>query len=289
VRPDGTVEPTSAPPAAYTDPAVSPDGHLAAVSIQGPTQTLWIYDFARSTMTTLPSNGSSQAPFWTPDGKRLVYRGTRTGYRNLYWRSADGAGDEERLTMSDTLQTPSPLARDGAHLPFTEIGVDTGRDIWTLDLRHEQRVPQPVTRTRFNESSPTLSPDGRWLAYLADESGRMELYLRAFPVGGGKIAISKDGASEPRWSRDGRALFYRNGNRMMAVTIDTGTAPRPGTPRVLFEGHYQLSDTSGGGYDVATDGRFLMIQPTAPNDGASRINVVFGWLDDLKSRAQKTP
>jgi serine/threonine-protein kinase len=284
VNRDGTVEPTSAPPAAYTDPSVSPDGGLVAVSIQGPTQTLWIYDVARSTLTTLPSNGSSQAPQWTPDGKRLVYRGTRAGYRNLYWRSADGAGEEERLTTRDTLQTPSPLARDGLHVLFTDTGADTGQDIVMLDLQQQPRVPQPVIKSRFNEVSGALSPDGRWLAYLSDESGRMELYLRAFPAGGGKIAISRDGAFEPRWSRDGRELFYRNGDRMMGVTIDAGATPRPGTPRVLFEGRYQLTDTGAGGYDVAPDRRFLMIQPTARNDSVSRINVVLGWLDDLKAR-----
>jgi eukaryotic-like serine/threonine-protein kinase len=129
-------------------------------------------------------------------------------------------------------------------------------------------------------------PDGRWLAYLSDESGRVELYLRAFPAGGGKIAISKDGASEPRWSRDGRELFYRNGDKLMAVTIGAGASPQPGSPHVLFEGRYQLTDTGAGGYDVAADGRFLMIQPTAPNDSPSRINVVLGWLDDVIARAQ---
>jgi serine/threonine-protein kinase len=286
VHRDGTVEQTSAPPMAYTDPSVSPDGRLAAVSIQGPTQTLWIYDFARSTMTTLPSNGSSQAPSWTPDGTRLVYRGTRAGYRNLYWRSADGAGDEERLTTSDTLQTPSLLARDGVHLPFTDTGANTSQDVWMLDLRQQPRVPQAVIATRFSEAAGPLSPDGRWLAYLSDESGRVELYLRAFPAGGGKIAISKDGASEPRWSRDGRELFYRNGDKLMAVTIGAGASPQPGSPHVLFEGRYQLTDTGAGGYDVAADGRFLMIQPTAPNDSPSRINVVLGWLDDVIARAQ---
>jgi len=282
VRRDGTVEATSAPARAYTDPAVSPDGRFAAVSIQGPTQTLWIYDFERSTLTTLPSNGSSQSPHWTPDGRRLVYRGTRAGYRNLYWRSADGAGDEERLTTGDTMQTPSPVSREDE--VYTNIGVETGPDLWLLNLRQQPRVPQPIVKTLSNESSPALSPDGRWLAYLSNESGRFEAYVRPFPIAGGKIAVSKDGASEPRWSRDSRELFYRDRDRMMAVTVGSS----PGAPRVLFEGRYQITDTGGGAYDVAPDGRFLMIQPTAPNDSSTRINVVLGWLDDIRSRVQDT-
>jgi serine/threonine protein kinase/Tol biopolymer transport system component len=280
VRRDGTVEATGAPPAAYTDPAVSPDGRFAAISIQGPTQTLWVFDFARSTMTTLPSNGSSQAPVWTADGKRLVYRGTRAGYRNLFWRSADGASDEERLTTSDTLHTPSPLSRDGAFVLFSDIGSDTASDIWILDLRPQSAARQ-MLKSRFNEVSPAVSPDGHWLAYLSDESGRTELHLRTFPAGGGKIVISNDGAAEPRWSRDSRELFYRNGDRMMAVPIGPSG---PGTPHVVFEGRYQTTDTGVGGYDVAPDGRFLMIQPAASTAKASRINVVLGWLDDVKSR-----
>jgi len=183
------------------------------------------------------------------------------------------------------LQTPSPLARDGALLPFTDTAPGTAQDIWILDLRQRPPVPQSVIATRFNEASGALSPDGRWLAYLSNESGRMELYIRAFPAGGGKIVISKNGAAEPRWSRDGRELFYRSGARMMAVTIETGASPRPGTPHALFEGRFQPTDTGAGGYDVAPDGRFLMIQPTAPNDSGSRINVVFGWLEDVTARA----
>ena len=288
VRRDGSVEATGAPVGAYTDPSISPDVRFAAVSIQGPTQTLWIYDFARSTLTTLPSNGSSQAPYWTSDSKRIVYRGTRAGYRNLFWRAADGAGDEERLTTVETLQTPSTPSRNDAYELFTDNGADTGGDIWMIDLRQLPRVPQPVVKTRFNESSPALSPDARWLAYLSNESGRTELYLRPFPAAGGKMAISTDGASEPHWARDGRELFYRSGEKMMAVTIGAGPSRNPGSPHMLFEGHYQISDTGGGGYDVAPDGRFLMIQPTAPTDIDTRIHVVFGWLDDMKARVQNT-
>jgi Tol biopolymer transport system component len=116
-----TVEEVAAPPNGYTDPAISPDGRFAAVSIQGPMQTLWIYDFARSALTTMASMGSSQAPLWTPDGRRVIYRSTTSGSRNLFWRSGDGGGDEERLTTGNRLQTPGSISDDGAILLFTEV------------------------------------------------------------------------------------------------------------------------------------------------------------------------
>jgi serine/threonine-protein kinase len=287
VRRDGTIEQTGAPANAYTDPAVSPDGRSVAVSIQGPTQTLWIYDFARSTLTTLPSSGSSQAPLWTSDGRRVIYRATKNGYRNLFWRSADGAGEEERLTTSDRMQTPASISHDNATLLFSDISPDTGRDIWTLGLRQQARAPQPLINSRFGESGAVLSADDRWLAYVSNESGREEIYVRPFPGPGGKLAISIGGGGEPRWSKDGHELFYRSEDRMMAVDVRTSEqSPTAGSPRQLFDGHFQVSDTGLGGYDVAADGRFLMVQPTARPKPTTEIAVVLGWFDDLTARVR---
>ncbi len=279
---DGHVEPVPAPPNAYTDPAVSPDGRSVAVSIQGPTQTIWIYDIARSTLTTLPSMGSSQAPVWTPDGRRLVYRGTRAGYRNVFWRAADGAGEEERLTTGETMQTPTSLSSDGMLLFFVDTAADTGADMLMMRL-DGGRQPQVVLRTRSSEAAPLLSPDGRWLAYSSNESGRGEIYVRPFPNAGGKFAISTGGGSEPRWSRDGRELFYRNGDKMMAVAMASGSIFTAGSARLLFEGQYQVNDAGAAGYDVSPDRRFLMIEPTALQQPATRINVVLNWFDDVNA------
>jgi Tol biopolymer transport system component len=194
----------------------------AASSLQGPTQSLWIYDFTRLTMTTLPSSGSSQAPFWTSDGRRLVYRGTRSGSRTLYWRAADGSGEEERLTTSTSLQTPGSISHDGTGLFFTTIMAGTGGDIWSMSLVDRQQPPQAVLQTRFAESSPHISPDGHWIAYISNESGRPEIYVQPFPGLGSKLLISTDGGAEPHWSSDGRELFYRKDDTMMGVTLKTG-------------------------------------------------------------------
>ena len=147
----GSVQPLNSPPGAYTDPAISPDGRSVAVSIQGPTQTIWVYDLTRSTLTPLPSAGSSQSPTWTSDGHRLVYRGTRNGYRNLFWRSADGSNDEERLTIADILQTPASISDDNAVL-FDQTSPDTGRDIWKVARRRTSRRTSPQDRIQRGAS-----------------------------------------------------------------------------------------------------------------------------------------
>ena len=146
-------------------------------------------------------------------------------------------------------------------------------------------VPQPVVKTRFSELSARISPDGRWLAYTSDESGRFEIHVGAFPGPGGRIVISIGGGTEPRWSKDGRELFYRAGDRMMAVTLAPGSVLTASSPRLLFEGRYQVSDASSGGYDVSSDGRFLMVQPTVPEQPATEFNIVLGWFNDVKTRA----
>jgi serine/threonine-protein kinase len=287
---DDAVTALPAPPDAYTDPAISPDGRSIALSVQGTTQKIWIYDVVRSTLTTLTSTGSLQSPIWTPDGRRVVYRATRDGYRNLFWRLADGGGEEERLTTSERLHTPSSISRDGQFLFYTEVAPDSGQDIWVLNLSAQPRMPQAVVKTPFAEVAPSISPDGHWLAYGSDESGRSEIYVSAFPGPGGRTVISTQGGQEAHWSNNGRELFYRAGDRMMAVTFAPGSSPSVGSPRVLFEGRYQVSDTGRAGFGVSSDGqRFLMIEPTVPEQPATEFNIVLGWFNDVKARVGGTP
>jgi eukaryotic-like serine/threonine-protein kinase len=218
----GDVEPLSAPTRNYGRPQTSPDGHHAAVEISGGTIGIWIYDFSRTTLTPLTSAGSSQASTWTPDGNHVAYRGTRTGFRNLFWKAADGTGDEERLATSENTQTPGSWSPDGKWLAYHEASSTTGNDIWVLPVNGD-RKPQVFLRTPFQEGNPRFSPDGRWVAYESTESGRNEVYARPFPGSGAKSQISTQGGTEPVWSRNGRELFYLNGDKMMAV--DTATQP----------------------------------------------------------------
>ena len=278
----GTMEPLPAPPQPYNDPTISPDGRQAVVTVRAGTLGLWIYDFSRATLTALTTKGSAQDAVWTPDGKRIAFRQTLSGHRNIYWKPADGSGDEERLTTSENLQTVSSFTPDGKWLAFWETDPATSLDIWLLPLSGD-RKPQVFLKTPFSEYNPRFSPDGQWLAYVSNESGRDEIYVRRFPGAGGKWQISTAGGNAPVWSRDGQELFYRSADKTMAV--DVRTRPAFGSPRVLFEARYPVSTTSVSGYDVFPDGRrFLRPQQLEPEQAATQVNVVINWFEDVKRR-----
>ena len=284
----GAVEPLGAPPHMYRGPGLSPDGGRVAVEISEASNDIWVYDIARNTLTRLTFEGANVQPHWTPDGKRVTWRSIREGGPgNLFWKLADGTGAVERLTTSEFRQNPSSWSPNGQFLAFHQqpsVGSSpTNRDIWILPLEGE-RKPQSILQTQFNELAPVFSPDGRWLAYVSDESGRNELFVRPFPkVEEGKWQISTDGGVEPRWAPNGRELFYRNelGDRMMAVDITTEPTFGAGTPRLLFEGVYTRSAGGSAFYDVTPDGqRFVMVQ--AQQGAGAQINVVLNWFEELK-------
>jgi serine/threonine-protein kinase len=278
----GHVEPTAAPLRNYLDVALSPDGRHAAVTILGATWDVWLYDFSRSTLTPLTSGGSSQWPEWTPDGQRVVYRGTRAGFRNLFWKNADGSRDEERLTTGESIQTPTSLSPDGKWLIFDEQDPTTGQDVWVLPLDGD-RKPQKLLSSPFNEQSARLSPNGRWLAYMSNESGRDEVYVRPFPGPGAKSQVSTEGGERIVWSRDGRELFYLQADKTMAVSVTTEPTFSAESPRLLNADRY-LGNTYGA-YDVSPDGRrFLRIQSTESEQAGTQINVVINWFEELKQR-----
>jgi len=279
----GKVEPLPATPRPYYDPRISPDGQQVAVSSEEGTERVWTYNFARATLTPLTAaDVSSQSPAWTPDGSRVVFRGTREGLRNLFWKAANGSDQEERLTTSENLQTPVSVSPDGKHVAFGAVDRVDGYDIWIMPL-DGTRTPQVFLKTPALENGPHFSPDGRWIAYFSDESGRSEIYVQPFPGPGGKWTISTDGGSEPVWSRDGRELFYRSGDAMMAVSITSQPAFAASVPRRLFTTQFEPTGTGTSGYDVSLDGqRFLMIQSTEPEQPATQVSVVINWFEELK-------
>jgi serine/threonine-protein kinase len=279
----GRIELLPVPPRPFFDPTISPDGHYAAVTIDGPIESIWILDLSRQSLTpfTPTSLGSSQSPVWTRDGKHLAYRGTRTGFRNVFWKIIEGNSNEEQLTKGENNQAPGSFSFKDQELVFTDLDLETRGDIWKLPLVGD-RKPTRIWATSSSESSPLISPNGRWLAYSSDESGKTEIYVLPFPGPGRNYPISTEGGTEPVWSQDGSHLFYRNGNKMMAVDVTTQPDFTATSPRFLFEGQYEVSDTGRPGYDVAADGRFLMIQPVEPEQPATQINLVLHWFEELK-------
>jgi eukaryotic-like serine/threonine-protein kinase len=284
---NGAEQALAAPAHAYQFPRLSPDSRRVAVGIQEQESQIWLYDLSRETLTRLTFEGKTNAnPSWTPDGKRIAFNSNKEGPQNLFWQLADGSGGLERLRTSEYTEGAMSWSPDGQLLAFIEITPTTGYDIWVL--RIGDRKAQPFLRTPFNESVPQFSPDGRWLAYVSDESGRFEIYVQPYPGPGGKWQISTEGGMEPVWNPKGRELFYRSGDKMMAVDIATQPGFAAGKPRVLFEGQYQPTPATFPNYDVSPDGqRFLMLKPSEAGEAApTQINVVLNWFEELK---QKVP
>jgi Tol biopolymer transport system component/predicted Ser/Thr protein kinase len=280
----GAEQPVPAPAHNYVLPRVSPDGKRVAAGIEEADSQIWLYDLGRDTLTRLTFEGTASVdPLWTPDGKRIVFKGS--GNR-LFWQPADGSGAAEALTSSElsSNNVPSSWSPDGQVLAFLEINPSTGYDLYTLSLK--DRKPQPFVRTPSVETAPRFSPDGHFIAYTSDESGHLEIYVRPYPGPGGKWQISTEGGSEPVWNPKGRELFYRAGNKMMAVDVATEETFSAGKPRVLFEGPYVPTPRSFPDYDVSPDGqRFLMLKATEQT-APTQINVVLNWFEELK---QKVP
>jgi len=279
---DGKEQPLAAPPGAYGRQRISPDGRKVTVEQDG---QIWLYELARDTMTRFTFEGSNNfAPVWTPDGSRIAFQSNNDGPPSVFWQKADGSGGMEKLTGSEYTRFPKSWSADGQLLSFGEINPTTGYDIWVLDMKDRKAVP--FLRTPFYEVG-VISPDGRWMAYTSNESGRNEIYVQPYPGPGGKWQISTDGGMDVRWTANGRELTYRNGNKMMATDIATQPAFSAGKPRMLFEGPYVPSSQLASFYDVSGDGqRFLMLKPTEQAQATTQIVVVQNWFEELK---QKVP
>ncbi|MCC7180099.1 MAG: PD40 domain-containing protein [Acidobacteria bacterium] len=266
---------------------LSPDGRrIVRPNTSGGDRDLWVDDLeGRGPPRRLTFGGVHNTPIWTPDGSRVIYAsGVPRG--NLFWKAADGSGAEERLSSSAHAQMPGSVSPDGGTLAYTQIAGDQQPpDIWLMSLREPREVRRFVS-TPLADIRPTFSPDGRWLAYSSNVSGRFEVYVTSLPDGDRQIPVSNGGGYLPLWSRDGRELYYRTtstesitGN-VMAATFDAD-APEPvrGT-RPLFAAPYQ------GDGGVAPDGRFLYLQPTPQVSTARVIHVVVNWTDELAAIVQ---
>ncbi|MGH9387992.1 MAG: hypothetical protein ACRD1Z_00125, partial [Vicinamibacteria bacterium] len=214
-------------------PRLSPDGHYLGVAIGAANNEVWLLDLARGALTRSARGWDNNVPIWTRDGDRLTINSNRGGQWNLFWYAADGSGSAERLTTNENGQIPGSWSPDGRTLAFTEIKSDTGEeDIWFLPSGGS---PEPFLATSSREGGPEFSPDGRFLAYASDASGRKEVYVRSLFGPGAVRQVSTSGGDQPAWSGDGRELFYREGARMMAVSIQTQPEFAPGSPKLLFE------------------------------------------------------
>ena len=276
--------PLAPEPGEYEEPRLSPDGRRIALAIRGDNTDVWIQEISRGTLARLTFEaGEDETPVWTPDGRRVTYAADRSGQpRGVYWKAADGSGTEERLLASDSHPHVNSWSPDGRFLVFTDFHAVTRGDIWVLPLEGK-RTPRPFLKTPFNERAARFSPDGRWLAYVSNESGRDDVYVLPFPGPGGKWQISTSGGTEPVWSRGGE-LFYRSGEKMMAVSVVFGETFSSENPRLLFEGRFVPTRRGDAGYDVSPDGQRFLLVKRVQESVPTQLNVVLNWFEELKRR-----
>jgi hypothetical protein len=284
---EGNVERLPFPIAFYQSPRLSPDGKQLVVSRLDNMPNIWIYGLERGTSRRLTDEeGSEYWAIWTPDGKRIVFNSTRTGHpaAPLLWKPADGSSPAELFTEGKNHQQPKSWSADGKVMAITEgLDPETGIDIFIVRIDGD-RKPEPFLNSRFNEIQPLFSPDGRWIAYVTDESGRDEVYVRPYPGPGDLIPISTDGGMEPVWNPDGKVLYYRDasGDKMMAVSFIAEPELRVSKPRLLFEGKYTGGAPWGRNYDIAPDGtRFIMITEESQSEKPTQINLILNWAEEL--------
>jgi eukaryotic-like serine/threonine-protein kinase len=270
--------------APFFGPHLSPDGQRIAYMTLGREERIWVYDLNRGTASQLTGEGKASQAAWTPDGKRLVFAWAKALRFNLYWQPADGSSAMERLTTSDYLQYPGSWSPDGATLTFVEYHPDTGADIFLLDLR--SRRITPFLNSRAFEGFPEISPNGRWMAYVSDESGRFEVYVRSFPGPGGKWLISQEGGIARLWARNGKQLFYyqRDGGQIWAVDVRANDGFSASKPRLLFKAPGWVGGDPIRSWDVSLDGqRFLMVTTEgAKPTPVTELVFVMNWFQDLQ-------
>jgi eukaryotic-like serine/threonine-protein kinase len=274
---DGLEQPLTDTGRQYVFPRLAPDGKHIVVSAGG---DLWVQDTVRPTLARLTTEATTGNSYgvWTPDG-RVVLRTNR----GLYLMEADGSGRSQRIPETTTADYPNSVSPDGETLIFLRTTADKAGDLYMLSLNGEPR-PRPLVSTKAHEGGGQFSPDGKWIAYASDEFGQFQVFLRQFPGPDRKWLVSQAGKYVV-WNRNGNELFYRDGNKMMAVNVSIRNGePVFSMPRLLFEQSYEFgTGQTTTNYDVSADGtRFVMVKSAA---GSRRLNVVLNGVDDPKRLA----
>ncbi|HEY7670690.1 MAG TPA: protein kinase [Gammaproteobacteria bacterium] len=288
---DGREESIRVPPRNYIYAQLSPDGTRVVLDSRDEENDIWTFDLARATLQRLTFDpGLNRSPVWSPDGRRVAFTRELDSGEAAYWQAADGTGTAERLTGDQNaisaVTFPSAFLPDGSGLLYS-IGTN---DVGMVSIGGTS-VEAVVITGDGQQNNPTVSPDGRWVAYQSNESDRFEVYVRSFPdINAGRWQISTDGGTRPEWSADGKELFYfkedaGSGAELVAVNVELGETFRPGTQQTLFSGRYLAGQALRGVYDVTEDGqRFLLIKRVeGERDSVERtIVIVENWFEEVK-------
>ena len=295
---EGKTAPLQTRPATWYNPQFAPDGRRLAINIVDGQNDVWVYEWARETLSRLTFDAADdRRPVWTPDGRWIAFASARADKAtlNLYWRRADGTGDEQRLTESQNQQQPASWHPSGQFLAYEEQGSQTNSDLMILPMAGDEASgwkpgrPTAFLKTPSTEHEPTFSPDGHWLAYSSNETGRQEVYVRPFPGPGGQWQISTGGGAGPTWSRAKPELFYGtpNGQIMVVPFAGDGDSFLPEKPQLWSTGRFEWRGPNRA-FDLHPDGeRFALAAPAQASPGAKtdHVTFIFNFFDDLRSIA----
>jgi len=290
----GREEPLSADPKIFQGPRISPDGTKIAVAIfNGNKSDIYTWDQAYENMTRLTFNENSEVPLWTLDGKRIVFVSGNEDEGAVYWRAADGTGNDELLgSAPDQVSLPMAWSADGKTLVTMDIGGGRNIGIGSLSIE-DDHTHKTLMQEVYVVAQPEISSDGQWMAYSSTESGDLDIFVRPFPdANKGKWQVSTEGGDSPLWSPNGKELFYRKDDGIIAVSIETEPTFKVGKREILFHGNYvPLLFTDRHPWDISPDGRrFLMMKPVEGSVDESatgnirKINIVLNWFEELKDR-----
>jgi serine/threonine-protein kinase len=289
----GKAQPLLAKPGAYGRPSLSPDEQQLAVDVTEESGTdIWLYDLKRDTMTRLTFTGNNQFPVWSPDGRYIVFRAVGAG---AYVTRSDGAGKTQPLIQSKNLQGSWSFTPDGKRLAFHEQDLKTSYDLWTVPIVSDGAglragKPEVFLQTPADERAPAFSSDGRWLAYMSDESGTYQICVRAFPDKGGKWQISNSGGAYPMWSRNGHELFFEalDNHIMVAAYTVKGDSFVADKPRKWSEKQLGGTINAAKNVDLAPDGkRIVALMPVETAEGQKAQNhVIFleNFFDEVRRK-----
>ena len=282
---------TLTPPGGYNAPALSPDEKKVAFTRSDP-QTgtapdIWLIDPERGTQIRLTTDSAADSfPSWSPSGDRIIFLSTRNGATSIYQKPSNGASPEEPLISSAELKYNPQWSPDGQSIIYSQVNSKTNSDLYLLSLGGE-RKSRSLLQTTFIEAQARFSPNGRWIAYISNETGQFQVYVESFPATGAKLAISIGGGSQPQWRADGKELYYYTPDRkLMAVEVNgDGPTFKVGEARPLFEFRVFAIDQSfpgNGYYTVTHDGKHFLVSslPEAPE--RQQINVIVNWSADFK-------
>jgi Tol biopolymer transport system component len=269
-------------PAEYNDVVLSPDGKRVAVQrIDSNGSDVWMIDADRALPSRFTFDLVNDDPVWSSDGNTLLFSKSKNGIFNIFKRLTNGSGKDELVCSTAESKEGSDLSPDGKFLLMDVYDSQGNLSLWVLPMFGDYK-PYPLLNSNFREGQGHFSPDGKWFAYISDESGSTELYLRRFPECDNQVRVSNGGGAQPHWRKDGRELFYvATDRKVMAVDVKLGATAEVGTPKPLFTAGVLRYDAPNR-YAVSADGQRFLVNTTVQTTNETPITVVLNWSAGLK-------